>query len=197
MLCLQGAAGYASVLYNNGAPNQANGNEMTAWIQAENFTLSAPATITDVRFWDGEGVYNGSITWQIYADAGGAPGALLYSGNTAADTRTLTGLNVASSFTEYQDDFSIGAVALGAGTYWLGLHNGPLSIVDYDSFYWETTNPNLTTTGMEDATPFGDGWSNAFMLFDNGQTPVPEPSTFLLLGAGLAGVGLLRRRMRK
>jgi hypothetical protein len=27
--------------------------------------------------------------------------------------------------------------------------------------------------------------------------PVPEPSTFILFGAGLAGVGLLRRRVRK
>jgi PEP-CTERM motif len=29
------------------------------------------------------------------------------------------------------------------------------------------------------------------------QSPIPEPSTFLLLGAGLAGVGLLRRRFKK
>jgi hypothetical protein len=28
-------------------------------------------------------------------------------------------------------------------------------------------------------------------------TPIPEPSTFLLLGAGLAGLGIIRRRFRK
>jgi len=33
--------------------------------------------------------------------------------------------------------------------------------------------------------------------FTFGTAPVPEPSTFLLLGAGLACVGFLRRRMRK
>ncbi len=33
----------------------------------------------------------------------------------------------------------------------------------------------------------------------NAQPPiaVPEPSTFLLLGVGLAGVGILRRRVKK
>ena len=31
----------------------------------------------------------------------------------------------------------------------------------------------------------------------NSSTPVPEPSTLILLGAGLAGVGFIRKRMRK
>jgi PEP-CTERM motif len=40
----------------------------------------------------------------------------------------------------------------------------------------------------------------AFIVHSDSDPPVgvvPEPSTFLLFGAGLAGVGLLKRRMRK
>jgi uncharacterized protein (TIGR03118 family) len=45
----------------------------------------------------------------------------------------------------------------------------------------------------------GDGSVEDHGLFGRIQPvqPVPEPSTFLLLGAGLAGVGILRRRFKK
>jgi hypothetical protein len=39
------------LLYNNGAPNGANGNEMTMWIQAEDFLLAGLTNLTGVRFW--------------------------------------------------------------------------------------------------------------------------------------------------
>ncbi|SPP99682.1 conserved exported hypothetical protein [Candidatus Sulfobium mesophilum] len=41
----------------------------------------------------------------------------------------------------------------------------------------------------------GDGFKEDHGLF--GRISVPEPSTFLLLGAGLAGVGLIRRKLRR
>src|SRR5918912_584658 len=77
--------------YNNGAPNQLNGNEATNWIQAEDFTLANATTLTGVRFWDIETSpgYQGSITWSIYANGASAPGALLFRGNTAV-THTAT-----------------------------------------------------------------------------------------------------------
>ena len=86
----------AGVVYDGGAPDQVSGNEMTEWIQANQFTLGSAATITDVRFWDIEasGAYNGSLVWQIYSDSSGSPGALLDSGSTSAVSHVATGNTV-------------------------------------------------------------------------------------------------------
>lgn len=38
-------------IFNNALPNAGNGNEMTQWSQAEDFTLTQAANITGIRFW--------------------------------------------------------------------------------------------------------------------------------------------------
>lgn len=199
--------------YDNGSPNQVEGFEMTQWIEAEDFTLAAGTTLTGVRFWSVQDdvrfaqPYQGSITWQIYSNNVIEPGSLLVSGNTAAVTRLATGnsLPVAlGSLTEFQNDFSLPSVLLSPGTYWLGLHNGPVSTTGFSQFYWETTNPNATLFSVNNGTPFNDNdWaSNDFQLaFQlSGETgaaaeAVPEPASLLLLGTGL--VGIARHRLRR
>lgn len=151
----------AAMVYDNGAPNRLNGFEISHWIQADDFPLGTAARLESVKFWtfEGSGNFQGSIVWQIYSNrANNTPGTLLFSGTSTNLAHTATGFTL-GPYAEFSTTFDLPPVSLPAGSYWLGLHNGPLSNTsDTGRVYWGTTNTVDPTPSRSLVAPFAGPW---------------------------------------
>lgn len=195
----------ATIIWDNGPPSvpASSGNEMTQWIQAEDFVLSAPVTLTGVQFWDLQGSpgYLGSITWSIYQDTSGVPGAVLFTANTSVVTRLATGNTSTTGLAEFSNTFAISA-NLVTGTYWLGLHNGPLTSTARSEFYWEST-PSTVANDVHFGEQYQIATNGPWMTvlqehaFNLSGTTAAEPVLAGLTGAGLGAAVMLRRALER
>ena len=134
----------------------------------------------------------GMLTLNVYADTGNGPGDLVDS-RTGEFTKMDTGDDYFG-----RDDYDYWLegidIALGAGTYWVGIRNdnGGGAGTNY-WMYSDGGRDGPGTSGYYVSLNAGDTWEPtnrgqiAFVV-----TGVPEPSTSLLLGIG--GLVLLRRR---
>lgn len=160
---------------------------------ADDFRLLGPVTLTSVRYFAlmvPTLTPSAFVSWNIRANAAGSPGVSI-AGGTAATAATYVGQFPAYGgyFKSWAMDFSL-SVPLAAGIYWLGLTAPSASPV----MYWETANvytgsATAMINGLHSTTDF------AFELHGDVATVVPEPTTALPVGAGLAlVVGIARRR---
>ena len=192
-------ANAAGIIYNNGGPNQVYGTQMSEFLVAENFTLGAAASITNIRFWSLQSAstdYTGSMYWGIYGDAAGSPGAAALHSGVAGVAGSATGSSTLFNYAEYLFDIPV-SFTLGAGNFWLGLHNGSLATTDPTEMLWETTSIPVGSAGkyLDSFSGWTDSGNEHAFRLDGGDVtnPVPEPSSPLtLLASGLA-IALFRR----
>lgn len=188
----------AALVYDNGPPNQPAGTQMSEFQVADDFTLLLDANVTNIRFWTLQSApsdYSGSVFWAIYGNALGSPGALVQTGVTGV-AEVATGAAVAlPGYSQYVLDIPV-AFSLTAGTYWLGLHNGPLANIAPTEMLWAATGTVRGSEGKYLDPDFGwtgTGNFNAFVL-SNAVNAVPEPGSLALAFAALLAAGFVRRK---
>ena len=196
-----GSPAAATIIYDNGGPNRDATDEMTEWVQAEDFSVASATTLRGAHFWTVEiGAWDGTLTWYVFADNSGLPGSTLATGNGKNVLKTATGnLVFGEPQYEYSFDFDNPLALTGGTPYWFGLHLS--SDFGLDRIGWQLTLPGFGTNGADSQFGTFDNWINdggqhAFYLTDT-STAIPEPSTFVTLGAGLLGLGAARLRRRK
>ncbi len=191
----------ALTVFNNGTPDYFGGTQMSESIVADNFSLTSAANLTNIRFWSAQSAASdslGSVYWSIYSNAANQPGSTIFSG-----LATVSGVDTLSPTTfgygVYVYDLPVVA-ALAAGSYWLGLHNGPLSSTTPSEMLWANTGlPNVGAGGvyLDGGDWVSSGNEQAFRLDATAITsPIPEPYMPAMMLAGLATLVGLRRFKR-
>jgi len=187
----------AATTYSNGNPN----GDTDAWtinsgyVVSDTFTTLSSADKFSIWVWEYPGDTMKSLGWSISTSEFGSPVA---GGSGTA----VAGVNLVDEFLSvnaYGYNFDkITVTALGvtgltaSSTYWLNLQDAVMSTPTDPVFWDENSGPSMASENSLGTIP-----SETFTISDasgsGGSTP--EPSSLMLFGSGLVGLGgVLRRR---
>jgi hypothetical protein len=200
-------------------PN-ANAANLTTFIIANDFELSATTNISGIRAWISDAFlgnnnnrldnFSGTIGFAFYRDNSGRPGAFIASGHDEQTVLTDAGFQGGGSVDVMAVDADIPNLVLGPGVYWLALHEGHwLEPSDGSTVAWYVSQSAIGVDVGFGSRSFEDGfvtsqvrtWSTGssaehnFVVF--GTVVVPEPSSLILLACSAAVSCTTRNRHRR
>lgn len=192
-------ANFGLGFYSDGAPGYFYSQQV-----AENFSLGSASTITGVNFAGSSEFflfpdYTNIVGFniQILADAGGVPGAVVYSEviATGATSPALQGVNALGGNVYASTATFSSGVNVGAGNYWVSI-GGILADGSGDAWVWaDGTNDDGVAYTLN---PNGGGWTAyndgaTSGTFEIVGTAVPAPSAMALVGLSALAAGRRRR----
>ncbi len=193
-----GSYAYAdTVIFYDGVDLQVGANFLSVGASSQQFDLSSESILNSMiisTYTTGGGP--STLFWTISTNPPGG-GGVLDSGSSAVTSNVLNTTWV--GYNIYNTTASLPGIDLAAGLYWLTLESNSSS--DGSEVFWGLSQ----TTGLGYKTSSdGTTWNDQHLAYNgvlalNGNTvstslATPEPGTVALLGIGLIGFALIRRR---
>jgi len=202
LVSLLAVPAWSSVLYSDGGINGIIGaNYINSGHEvSDSFTISSNSTVTmvsNVGLWTLNPDIPGTVSWVISTSHDGG-GTVEGSGSGVSLSTTFLELGQDPDYAIYSASFSVGSLALSAGTYYLELEDAATTSGSPSGpgVLWDVVSDSAPSTEYENGI-LGTN-PNSFEI-DGTEGTVPEPTAWSLSGLGIALLGgaALRKSLEK